>query len=62
MTKTPKDMAGTSAMSSATNIEVGPASEESNVALTHNTPIDLDHMNNNTEVTASLDKDNGQDY
>ena len=55
-------MAGTSAMSSATNIEVGPASEESNVALTHNTPIDLDHMNNNTEVTASLDKDNGQDY
>ena len=49
-------------MSSTTNIEVGPASEEYNAELTRNTPIEMDHLNNNTGVTALPGEDNGQDY
>ena len=60
--KSSKDRAGASATSLTTNIEVGPASEESNAALTHNTIVELDHLNDNTATTALPGKDNGQDY
>lgn len=51
MTKTSENTAGISATSSTTNIEVGPASEESNAELTHNTPIEMDRLNNSTGAT-----------
>ena len=60
--KTSKDATGISATSSTTNIEVGPAFEESNAELTHNTPIEMDHLNNNTGATALPGEDNSQDY